>query len=112
MNPPRPPQIILDDHDAAIAEAVCKSIREAIASAHRPSALAKKITVFAVRQRNRGRVAARAKQPFLGICEEHGKPLLKKDAVLDEMEAEGYAGKVRWVCAKANNSGTHSCGDR
>jgi hypothetical protein len=105
------PHLILDDHDTALAAQARKAIRVAVDSAHQPSAVAKKITVYAVRQRNRGRVAARKNQQFLGICEESGRPLQKKDAVLDEVHAEkGYGGKLRWVCAKANHSGTHSCG--
>ena len=32
-------------------------------------------------------------------------------AHLDELEPEkGYAGRLRWVCQRANNSGKHSCG--
>ena len=84
---------------------------KAISIAHMPVAVAKRISVLATGQRNRGREAAKNKYPFKGICEASGLPLDKKHAELDEMEPElGYGGKVRWVCSRANNSGKHSCG--
>ena len=76
-----------------------------------PNAVAKRISAVAVRHRNRGRSAAIKRYPFKGICEASGLPLSDGDKVLDELEPEkGYAGKVRWVCPKANNSGKRSCG--
>ncbi len=48
----------------------------------------------------------------MGVCEAHKRPLDSRDKVLDELEPEkGYTGKVRWVCPKANNSGSRSCGN-
>lgn len=103
--------IQLDIHDAALAEIVCATIRTAITQANMPSAVAKRIAAVAVRHRNRGRNAAIKQHPFRGICEASGLPLSESDKVLDELEPEkGYAGKVRWVCPKANNSGKRSCG--
>jgi hypothetical protein len=43
------PHLILDDHDTALAAQARKAIRVAVDSAHQPSAVAKKITVYAVR---------------------------------------------------------------
>lgn len=101
----------LDSHDIALVEIVRAAIRTAVADAHLPSAVAKRITSEAVRHRNRGRAAEIKRYPFLGICEASGLPLSDSDKVLDEMEPEkGYAGNVRWVCPKANNSGKRSCG--
>jgi hypothetical protein len=103
--------IKLDVHDEALVKAAVASIREAFRGAHKPAAVAKRIAVIAVRQRNRGRAAAIKRHPFAGLCEKGGRPLLRHDAVLDELEpANGYLGPVRWVCHKANNSGKRSCG--
>lgn len=103
--------IKLDVHDEALVRAAVAAIRKAFRGAHKPAAVAKRIVVIAVRQRNRGRAAAIKKHPFVGFCEEGGGPLLRHDAVLDELEpAHGYLGPVRWVCHKANNSGKRSCG--
>ncbi len=103
--------LVLDDHDQELVEIARAAIRDAIAQAHEPSAVAKRIAVEAVRHRNKGRRAAILGHPFRGICENSGLPLDRKDAVLDELEpAKGYSGKVRWVCSKANNSGRRSCG--
>ena len=103
--------LILDDHDKVLVELARKAIRDAVASAHQPSAVTKRIVAEAAKHRNRGRLAAIKRYPFRGICEASGKPLEKQDAVLDEREPEkGYAGKLRWVCQKANNSGKRSCG--
>jgi len=103
--------LTLSKHDAALVEVVRTAIRSAMAAADAPVAVAKRITVEAVRQRNKGRAAAIRRHPFLGLCEQGRGELLRHDAVLDEIEPEkGYAGKVRWVCHKANNSGKRSCG--
>jgi hypothetical protein len=103
--------IQLDDHDAALVAVVRTAIRTAVAEANMPSAVAKRITTEAVRQRNHGRSAAIKRHPFRGICEASGLPLSDSDKVLDELEPEkGYVGEVRWVCPKANNSGKRSCG--
>ena len=103
--------IKLDAHDEALLNAAAASIREAFREAYKPAAVAKRIAVIAVRQRNRGRAAAIKRHPFTGVCEKGGGPLLRHDAVLDELEPEnGYLGPVRWVCHKANNSGKRSCG--
>lgn len=101
----------LDDHDGALAAAAQVEMLRAIEAAHNPIAVAKRINVLATRYRNRGRDAALRRYPFEGVCEISGRPLDDKHAVLDETEPElGYAGKLRWVCAVANNSGKHSCG--
>jgi hypothetical protein len=101
----------LDDHDQALVAAAEAEMLRAIASAHNPIAVAKRINVLATKYRNKGRHAAIRKYPFNGVCEISGQPLDKKHAVLDEIEPElGYAGKLRWVCPVANNSGKHSCG--
>jgi hypothetical protein len=103
--------IRLDPHDEALTSAAIAAVRNAFREAHRPAAVAKRIAVVAVSQRNRGRAAAIKRHPFSGLCENGGGPLLRQDAVLDELEPEsGYAGPVRWVCHKANNSGKRSCG--
>lgn len=103
--------IELDDHDAALVALVRAAMDNAIENAHRPSAVAKRITTLAVRHRNRGRAAAIKRHSFPGICEASGRPLDFQHAHLDELEPEiGYAGEVRWVCQRANNSGKHSCG--
>jgi hypothetical protein len=101
----------LDAHDQALVATVQAAMQEAISKAHMPVGVAKRISVLATAQRNRGRAAARKRYPFKGICEASGLPLDEKYAELDEIEPElGYAGKLRWVCSRANNSGTHSCG--
>ena len=101
----------LDEHDKRLAEKATSAIRDAVANANMPSAVAKRIFTEAAKQRNHGRSAAMKRHPFRGICEASGKPLHKVDAVLDECEPEkGYSGNVRWVCQKANNSGKRSCG--
>jgi hypothetical protein len=101
----------LDKHDEVLVEQTKRAIQTAVASANMPSAVAKRIVTVAMKHRNKGRSEAMKRQPFKGVCEASGKPLEKKDAVLDELEPEkGYAGKVRWVCPKANNSGKRSCG--
>ena len=86
-------------------------MKDAISKAHLPGGVAKRVSVLATAHRNRRRNAAKRKYPFKGICEASGLPLDEKHAELDEMEPElGYAGKLRWVCSRANNSGAHSCG--
>ena len=103
--------LTLDKHDQALVEKVRASIKKAITDAHLPVAVVKRIVSIAVNHRNIGRDAAIARHPFRGVCEASGLPLDRKHAHLDEMEPEiGYAGKVRWVCPRANNSGKHSCG--
>lgn len=103
--------IRLDAHDDALVKVAVAAMQEAFRSAHAPAAVAKRITVMAVRQRNRGRAGAIRQHPFQGVCEASGLPILRHDAVLDELEPErGYLGPVRWVCHKANNSGKRSCG--
>jgi hypothetical protein len=101
----------LDAHDEAIVATVQAEMKKAILTAHGPVAVAKRIGALAIRQRNRGRIAAIKRYPFKGICEASGRPLDEALAELDEMEPElGFAGKLRWVCQRANNSGKHSCG--
>jgi hypothetical protein len=101
----------LDEHDQSLVELVRAVLDSAILRAHAPSAVAKRITTVAVRHRNHGRKAAIKRLPFTGICEASGQPLEVEHAHLDELEPElGYAGRVRWVCQRANNSGKHSCG--
>lgn len=106
-----PRQIHLDEHDESLAELVRAMIDQAVARAHQPSGVAKRIAAKAIACRNNGRDAAISRYPFKGICEVSGLPIEEQDADLDELEPElGYAGRVRWVCKKANNSGTRSCG--
>ena len=101
----------LDSHDEALAEAVKRSFKNAISKAHSPIAVIKRISAFTVRHRNQGRLAAMKRHSFTGICEASGASLDRKHAHLDELEPEiGYSGQVRWVCPRANNSGTFSCG--
>jgi len=101
----------LDEHDQALVEVVRAAMDAAVLGAHAPSAAAKRLTVLAVRHRNRGRAEAKKRHPFAGVCEASGLPLNFEHAHLDELQPElGYAGQVRWVCQRANNSGKHSCG--
>ena len=101
----------LDDHDQAIVSLVRSAMARAISDAHAPIAVAKRISVLATAQRNKGRDVAIRRYPFRGICEASGRPLDKDHAELDEIEPElGYGGKLRWVCQRANKSGKHSCG--
>ena len=103
--------IELDEHDKALIENVICAIEEAIQNAHEPVALKRRIAVITIGKRNRGREAARKRHPFPGVCEASGLPLDERDANLDELDGRlGYAGPVRWVCPKANNSGKRSCG--
>ncbi len=104
-------QIQLDEHDEALAELVRAMIDTAVRIAHRPSGVVKRITAKAVARRNRGRKAAMKRYPFAGKCEVSGRPLCREHADLDELDPVlGYNGPVRWVCKKANNSGTSTCG--
>jgi len=101
----------LDEHDKALVAAVQAAMQTALTDAHTPIVVAKRISVLATAQRNRGRREAIKRRPFKGICEASGKPLERQHAELEQMETElGYAGKLRWVCQRANNSGKHSCG--
>lgn len=101
----------LDSHDEKLVEEVRRKIGRAVSAAHAPSAVVKRISVLTTRHRNRGRLAAMKRHPFNGVCEASGAPLDRKHACLDELEPErGYDGRVRWVCPRANNSGTYSCG--
>lgn len=104
-------KIILNQHDEALVNAAFAAMHMAVESAHRPAAVARRISVLATGYRNRGRDAARRRYPFKGMCEASGLPLALEDADLDERETQlGYAGRLRWVCKKANNSGKRSCG--
>jgi hypothetical protein len=103
--------IQLDKHDQALVEVTKAAMAAALAQAHSPTAVANRLAVLAVRNRNRGRAAAKRGYPFAGICEASGQPLASEHADLDELEPElGYKGRLRWVCKRANNSGKHSCG--
>jgi len=103
--------LTLNNHDEELVKTIKLAIEHAIESAHAPVAVIKRIYVFAVRHRNKGRKAAMKRHPFMGICEASGQILERKHAHLDELEPElGYSGKVRWTCPRANNSGIHSCG--
>lgn len=103
--------IQLDEYDRGLVEMVRQSIECALRQAHMPTAVAKRVAVIAVRHRNKGRAAAKRRYPFAGVCEASGLPLAAEHADLDELDPElGYAGRVRWVCKRANNSGKHSCG--
>lgn len=105
------PKLILDEHDQALVGAAQTEMVRAIGTAHNPVAVAKRINVLATGYRNRGRDAAIRRYRFNGICEASWQPLDRRHAVLDEIQPElGYAGKLRWVCSVANNSGKHSCG--
>lgn len=101
----------LDEHDQALVSAVQSTMQKAVLDAHIPIVVAKRISVLATAQRNKGRREAIKRIPFRGICEASGRPLERQHAELEQMEQElGYAGKLRWVCQRANNSGKHSCG--
>ena len=106
-----PRQIMLDDHDEALAELARAVIELAVNRAHRPSGVAKRIAMKATALRNRGRKAAIRRTPFPGVCEVSGLSLARAHADLDELDPVlGYFGPVRWVCKKANNSGKSTCG--
>lgn len=106
-----PRQIILDDHDEALAELARAIIELAVNRAHRPSGVAKRIAMKATALRNRGRKAAIKRTPFTGVCAKSGLKLDRNHADLDEIDPVlGYLGPVQWVCRKANNSGKSSCG--
>ena len=101
----------LDEHDRALVSTVKAVLEAAIRSAHKPLAVIKSCHTITGGHRVKGRHAAMKRHPFSGICENSGRPLERIHAQLDEMEPElGYAGRVRWVCQRANNSGRHSCG--
>jgi hypothetical protein len=101
----------LDQHDIDLVKGVKAALDAAIAQAHQPIGVAKRVHSLAARHRNKGRAAAMRRHPFAGICEASGLPLERKHAQLDELEPElGFRGKVRWVCSVANNNGKHSCG--
>ena len=103
--------IQLDEHDRALVGLVKTAIEAAISSANVPVAVAKRIVSIAMKHRNRGRSAAVRRYPFGGVCEASGQPIAREHAELDEQDPElGYKGRLRWVCQKANNSGTHTCG--
>lgn len=103
--------LCLDAHDHALVERVRRIIDGAIARAHNPIAVTKRFAVLATGRRNRGRSVAMRRHPFSGVCEKSGQPLAREHAHLDELQPElGYAGPVRWVCQRANNSGRPSCG--
>lgn len=103
--------LTLDSHDRRLVARVQSAMEDAIATAHVPVVVTKRIAVLSMRYRNRGRTAAIKRHPFKGVCEASGRPLDRKHAHLDELEPEkGYRGRVRWLCPRANNSGTHSCG--
>jgi hypothetical protein len=104
-------KIELDDFDESNAESVRKQIDEVIAKSHNPVAVAKRIAQRATYHRNKGREAAIKRYPFKDTCEASGLPIDRSIASLDELEPEkGYAGKLRWVCQKANGDGKGSCG--
>lgn len=101
----------LDEHDQALVTEFREALLGALSKAHNRTAVAKRISVLTTAQRNRGRRAALARHPFKGICEASGLSLAREQAELEQMEPElGYEGKLRWVCQRRNNSGTHSCG--
>jgi hypothetical protein len=101
----------LDDHDAALVALLKAALEAAIKTAHKPVAVVKRMHTVTGGFRMKGRAAAMKRHPFGGVCEASNLPLDRKFAHLDELEPEvGYAGRVRWVCPRANNSGTYSCG--
>lgn len=103
--------LALDAVDQELFEIARAAIKSAITKASQPAAVAKRIAVEAMKHRNRGRVAARRRHKFIGVCEASRRPLEKRAAVLDELEpVKGYFGNVRWVCPKCNGSGQRSCG--
>lgn len=112
LPPARPRRrLILDEHDEVLVAKVRSSIHKVLAAAHARVAVTKRIHVLTTRERNRGRAAAIRRTPFRGICEASGLPLDPQQKRLDEIDPElGYAGRLRWVCPKANNDGKHSCG--
>lgn len=101
----------LDEHDQGLVSEFRDRMMGLLSKAHNQIAVAKRMHVLATAQRNQGRRAALAHNPFKGICEASGLPLAREHAELEQMEPElGYAGKLRWVCQRRNNSGKHSCG--
>jgi hypothetical protein len=103
--------LTLDEYDQQLVAHVHAVMRRAFDAAHVRVVVAKRIAALAIRERNRGRDAAIRNHPFRGICEASGLPLDRAHAHLDELDSElGYAGRLRWVCPRANNSGRYSCG--
>ena len=103
-------RLTLTAHDQVLVDRIIAAMRRAVRMADQPATVARRLTVVAVRLRNRGRAAAK-RHPFRGVCEKSGRPLRYEDAVLDELEsAKGYAGRVQWLCPFHNNSGRQSCG--
>jgi hypothetical protein len=99
-------KLLLDEYDAALVATLREAMTTAIARAHNPVAVRKRISALAARNRNIGRTQAMKRYPFKGVCEVSGLPLDRVHAHLDEIQPElGYEGELRWVCPKANNSG-------
>lgn len=103
-------RFIFTPHDEKIVADIKEALDRVMREADEPIVTMKRIASMAVSRRNKGMVKAK-KRPFHGICEATGNPLKDVDKVLDEVEPEkGYAGEVRWICPKCNNSGRRSCG--
>jgi hypothetical protein len=54
----------LDAHDQGLVATVQAAMEKAILTAHNPVTVAKRISGLAIRERNRGRVAAIKRHPF------------------------------------------------
>jgi hypothetical protein len=70
-------------------------MEEAITQVHMPTAVAKRITIGAVRHRNRGRSAAVERHPFNAIGETSGRLLCPEHAQLDEMDPKVWIRRRR-----------------
>jgi hypothetical protein len=62
-----PTRLKLNAHDTALAEEALMAIRKAVGAADAPAAVAKRMTVVAVRYRNQGRKAAIKRHPFKAL---------------------------------------------
>jgi hypothetical protein len=78
----------VDAYDQGLIDIAVAAMRTAIKAAHSPVGVAKRLVTVAVKHRNRGRLAAIKRHPFLGHCEASGLVIEKHDAVLDEMDPE------------------------
>src|SRR5260370_18052185 len=101
----------LDAHDTALVTLVKATLDAAIASAHAPSAVAKRLHSLAARHRMKGRAAAMKRHPFNNVCEASGAPIAKKYPQRDQLDPEkGDACRPRWGCSGATYTGPPTSG--